>query len=445
MKKNIFIIIIILLFTQCIPIPKATPDTEKENIAKSNEKVLVTHDFIYEPKLVKTIQMFPEPVVDDAGAKYRPAVISLAQNPSLILEFDILGQDYRPYHAKIQHCNFDWTPSTLNEIEYLNDVNDFPIRNYELSFNTRISYVHYSFKMPKLKISGNYIIYVHKEGDDKDFLFVKRFIVYDTKVVIESKVRPSQVPSRQDKDQQIDFKFKYSNFETVNPREEFKVVIRQNFRTDNSIVGLKPFMVREFDKLLEFNYLTGENTIEGGNEFRRFDIKSLRFLGFNVARIILNDTLNIAIIPNEFPRGNESYFRIPDLNGGFVIFHFETNRGKVESDYVSIKFTLNANEKFENDVYVIGGFNGFICNQENKMTYDEEKKQYIANILMKQGEYNYMYGILNPKTKKIETIDLEGCHQDTENNYEIIVYHKPFGARTDSVVGYHLFNSNQMR
>lgn len=441
--KYFILIIIIGLMCGCLPIPRSTPDTS--NDTKTNEKVLFTYDFIYE-KSIKTIQIFPEPVVDDPNMRYRAGVTSLAQTPNLILEFDELTQDPKIHRAKIVHCNYDWTPSNLNEIEYLNDVNDFLVRNFELSFNTKVSYAHYTFRMPKVKIAGNYIIYIHREGDEKDLLFTKRFIVYEPKVVIEPKLRQSSVPSQQNTAQQIDFKINYSGLPNViNPREELKVIIRQNYRNDNAIVDLKPLMVRDFDKILEYNYFTGENTILGGNEFRRFDIKSTRFLGFNVAHIDIGDTLSTAVLPIENERGTETYFRNPDLNGGFVIFHFETSRGKVESDYVKVKFNLKSSQKMDNEVYVIGGFNGFACNNENKMIYDNEKKQYYAHILLKQGEYNYMYGVLNPINKKIDLSESEGNHQDTENNYEIFVYYKPFGARTESVVGYYLFNSNQMR
>ncbi|TAH29647.1 MAG: DUF5103 domain-containing protein [Cytophagales bacterium] len=443
MKYLIILVVTTLFLVSCLPIPHSTP--EGANTTKKNEKIFTTQDFIYEPT-IKTVQLFPEPAVDDPSLRYRSGIISLMQNPGLVLEFDELTQNPKIHHAKIVHCNYDWTPSNLNEIEYLNDVNDFLLRNFELSFNTKVNYSHYSFKVPKVKIAGNYLICVYREGDEKDYLFTKRFIIYEPKVRIEPKLKASNVPSQQDKYQQIDFKINYNGIQNViNPKDEFNVIIRQNYRNDNAVISLKPLMVRDFDKILEYNYFTGENTIGGGNEFRRFDVKSTRFLGFNVAHIDIGDTLSTAILPVESSRGLESYFRNPDLNGGFVIFHFETNRGKVESDYIKVKFTLKAPQKLDKEVYVIGGFNGFACNQENKMIYDEEKRQYLANILLKQGEYNYMYGVLDTNTKKIDLSEFEGNHQDTENNYEILVYHKPFGARTESLVGYYLFNSNQMR
>ncbi|NRB63177.1 MAG: hypothetical protein HRU40_09175, partial [Saprospiraceae bacterium] len=74
---------------------------------------------------------------------------------------------------------------------------------------------------------------------------------------------------------------------------------------------------------------------------------------------------------------------------------------------------------------------------------------------VKQGLYNYMYGLVpmntHPKTRsdknqpKAVVADFsltEGNFFETENNYLILLYYHPFGARYDQVVGFVQFSTN---
>lgn len=427
----------------CIPLPAPTNDQAKgKNIIK---KAITTENHAYE-KNIRSIFLCVEPISDDPSAKMRPAVQGIAQTSPLILEFDDLHPNPRNYRAKILHCQADWQLSNLNEIEYLNEVNDFPIRTHQLSFNTKVPYVHYTFSVPKVKLSGNYILLIQRDGEvENDYVLAKRFVIYEQKVNFQPQVRMSNVASNREKNQQISFKVDYTAMDIRNPLEDIKVVIRQNFREDNALRNLKPFQVKDFDKTLEYsNYLSGENEFAGNNEFRRFDMRSTRFLGFNMMKIMLDDSVSVALVNPDQTRGGAVYFRQPDVNGGFYVFHYETGRGKVESDYIKVRFFYKNAEKFSQEVYVIGNFNQFAYTDENKMTYSEEKGGYEGEILLKQGEYNYMFA-LKPNNGTPNHEPTEGSYQETENNYEIFVYYRPLGARNDQIIGYQSFNSTQVR
>ncbi len=440
--KFLFLYVFLFFINACIPLPTPTDNPSKNTNAI--KKVLTSENHTYE-KNIRTIFLCIEPISDDPSAKMRPAVQSLAQTSPLILEFDDLYPNPRNYRAKILHCQADWTFSNLNEIEYLNDVNDFPIRSHQLSFNTKVSYVHYTFSVPKVKLSGNYILLVQRDGNENDYVLTKRFVVYEQKVNFQPQVRTSNLAGNRDKNQQINFKVDYNAVEINNPTEDIKVIIRQNFREDNAIRNLKPTVEKSFSKTLEYNnYLSGENEFPGNNEFRRFDMRSTRFLGFNMMKIMLDDSISAAIVNPDQTRAGGAYFRQPDFNGGFYIFHYETGRGKVESDYIKVRFFYKTTEKFSQDLYVIGNFNQFVYNEENKMTFSEEKGGYEAEILLKQGEYNYMYSLKNSNTPPNHE-SMEGCYQEAENNYELFVYYRPLGARNDQVIGYQSFNSTQVR
>jgi hypothetical protein len=71
-----------------------------------------------------------------------------------------------------------------------------------------------------------------------------------------------------------------------------------------------------------------------------------------------------------------------------------------------------------------------------KLDYDEARHEYSGEIQLKQGFYNYSYAVVPKKTLKPDYSMLEGDWYETENEYHVVVYYRPFGARYDRVIGY---------
>lgn len=448
MKLRIYHLLIYCFLWQilgaCFPLPTNTSGNTTGS-ANGVEKIFTTENYIYEPN-IKTIQFYP--VFGDGDnnqLQILPPTVHLNQTSSLQLTFDGLGNKIESYRYKLMHCDYNWKPSSLNDIEFLNDYNDFPITKYQTSINTRVPYTHYLVQIPKLKLSGNYLLVVYKNSDPNDLVLTRRFIVYENKLGIEPIVKFSTNNSLRDKNHQIEFKVTYKGYQVFNPREDIKIVIRQNARWDNAIFNLKPLHLRDFDQTLEYTHFNLENNFSAYNEFRRFDTRSIRFLGFNVANITTTDTLVSMRLSYDSPRDKMPYFRQPDFNGAYKISHYETGRGEIESDYIKVKFCLKTPVKFDHDVYVVGDFNNWQPDNSALMTYSLENQQYTADILLKQGEYNYYYAERKTGEKNLRPEIFEGSFTETENNYEIIAYHRPPAARADMIVGYIRFNSNERR
>ena len=62
--------------------------------------------------------------------------------------------------------------------------------------------------------------------------------------------------------------------------------------------------------------------------------------------------------------------------------------------------------------------------------------------MLKQGYYNYYYAVVPKETNEIDLDRLEGNSQETENEYTILVYYRPFGTRYDQLVGVSTVTSN---
>ncbi|MEZ4901637.1 MAG: DUF5103 domain-containing protein [Spirosomataceae bacterium] len=194
---------------------------------------------------IKTAAIYPAPnqLQDPARTTY-PPVVSLTSETPLLAEFDDLTARYRSFRYKIFHCNADWTPSTLSEIEFTFEYNDYPINNYQASFNTKIPYYHYTLEVPKLKLSGNYVLAVYEDSRPAKLVLTRRFMVYQPRISIFPQVRLSTGIVEQRTHQQIDFDIDYKGYEILSPQDDLKIVVRQNFRWDKVISPLRATNVR---------------------------------------------------------------------------------------------------------------------------------------------------------------------------------------------------------
>ncbi len=60
---------------------------------------------------------------------------------------------------------------------------------------------------------------------------------------------------------------------------------------------------------------------------------------------------------------------------------------------------------------------------------------------MKQGYYNYEYGILKKGSDSVDLDLIEGNHYETENDYIILVYFHGTTSRYERLIGYQIANS----
>ncbi|MBK9327856.1 MAG: hypothetical protein IPM95_00795 [Sphingobacteriales bacterium] len=89
----------------------------------------------------------------------------------------------------------------------------------------------------------------------------------------------------------------------------------------------------------------------------------------------------------------------------------------------------------------MGAFNDWRCDEASKMTYDNLDKSYAANILLKQGTYNYSYVFKDENQSVTDQFVTEGYYMDTENDYTILLYYNSFGERYDRLIAVKHINS----
>lgn len=393
-----------------------------------------SQEIVLPPAHIKSIQ-----IIASEGSGFVPII---QKSSSIELSFDDLEADEKDYYYLIEHCDRNWKTSDLLPTEFVRGYQKEQIRNFDNSFNTLQNFTHYTLNIPneqsQILISGNYRLSIL--NDDDEVVFTRYFIVYESITTVGVSVHQSREVSFINLHQSVQFIINHTGLTINNPQEEIFPVIYQNIDFSTQISGLKPQFMRNDQLLYKYDQ---ETAYLGGNEFLNFDTKEMLMTNMNIASVISGKDLYESILYPDIPRAYDPYTYYPDINGAFVIRKARVENSNIEADYSYVNFSLTIPEIMDKKVYVYGGFNNFQLTDENLMEFNPLTQSYEAEILLKQGFYNYNYITLNAKNQ-IDTTEINGSFYETENEYQVVVYYSKFGSKYDRVIGYGVGSSLNM-
>lgn len=90
------------------------------------------------------------------GRELFPPIIELNTDEHITISFDELAEDVTYLQYSLIHCNADWRPSDLSDLEYLDGFNTNSVEEYEFSTATFAHYVHYRITLPMPMYSLKY-------------------------------------------------------------------------------------------------------------------------------------------------------------------------------------------------------------------------------------------------------------------------------------------------
>ncbi|MDR2231510.1 MAG: DUF5103 domain-containing protein [Tannerella sp.] len=395
---------------------------------------LLTAQTAYETKvysgLVKSLRV---EVVDELISE---PFIELNGDQLLEVNFDVLSHVEGRYTYEIIHCNADWTKSMLSPIEYMDGFQRMPIEDFAQAFNTTTHYTNYRLFLPneniRFKVSGNYVIQVFDEDDPGKMLLSARFAVYEPLIGIDATISSNTDISFNREHQQLSFQLNTQKIPVSFPQSELKVFVSNNNRTDNIVTDLQPSIIAN-------NRLTYEHNrsliFEAGNEYRRIEFLTHQYNGMNIAQIrYFNPYYHAEVIPDH-SRAGQSYLYDQDQNGRFFVRCLNCQEPDTEADYYIVHFTYVSPPIQGVNIYMIGNMYQNILDENSRMNYNSERGQYEKDLLLKQGHYNYQYLMVPNGETKGQLADTEGNFFQTENEYTITVFHRPFGGRYDRLIG----------
>jgi len=401
------------------------------------QQPFVAGDRTYSPT-VHTVQLFKE------GFEMAPPVIELGSSDGLILRFDDLQPNVENLSYTLLHCDALWKPSELMPGQFLEGAyNDFVPAGRQ-SFNTLQPFIQYEVRIPndimRITRSGNYLIKVYRDSDQEDLVLTRRMLVYEQQVGIEARVMASRNVDERDIAQQVDLIVRTPQLPVQDPFAEIHVTILQNMRWDDVRTGFKPRFVRGTELVYDF---PEQGLFMGGNEYRNFDLKDLRYASQRVGRIepgVGNNVYDSYLIA-EPKRSIRVYTSERDINGRFFVRNDLFDGDPLGADYTNVHFTLPMTEPLAEQIYVYGAFSDFECKKEYRMTWVPEQNAYTLTALLKQGFYDFAYVTLPSGTTAADIAAVEGSHYETENDYLVLVYFTDRIARCDRLVGMRFVNS----
>jgi len=432
----------LLLTTACVPLGTPITSTAPTTVNRASAgapgaaPALRYADYIYSPA-VQSVQCYV--ATGTNTAVFQPPVVPLGQSESLALEFDVLGDRAPRLTARLVYCDANWQPSTLIDNQFLSDINEFLITDYRIGIGGKVPFFHYALRSPSLKVSGNYL-WVVQDGTGAPLLS-RRLLVYENQVAVALQLGLAPGGDQRFTLQQLNFGISYGGVDLVNPAAEVQVVLRQNFRWDNARYGLRPTFVRDAERRLDYQYFNYENTFPGLSEYRYFDTRSIQTVGQNVLHLDLRARPTAVALVPETTRAGVGYFQYIDANGRRVFESREYGNGATNADYTDVTFQLRADQPAPGPVYVLGALTDWQLKDAYRLTYDAATHLYTGHALLKQGYYNYDFAVARPDGTADETY-FEGSHYETENQYDLLVYYRPPGTRTDLLIGYQAVDAN---
>lgn len=364
------------------------------------------------------------------------------ENNTLEISFDEMSHDVHFYTYTVCHLNADGNPSALLSSEYLRGFTTMDITDYQHSLNTQRDYTHYRFTFPnedmQLTASGLYAIQVYEDGDrDKTVAWIP-FAVVDPKVAIDANAHSKTIKELNGHYQQLDIDVAMTAVSLRDP-QEFTLVVQQNGRTDNRAIVRQPTFVES----KRLRYLNNPALVfEGGNEYHHFDAYSAYYAGTGIDRIAYdNRDYHAILFPSQPQEG--VYMHEYDVNGQFRVNAERTSDPDTEAEYMWVHWLFVCDRPwFDGTLYVGGDLFDNQMSMQNRMLYDNEQGAYYLTALVKQGGYDYQYWFLPKGSSAATTLRTDGAYWQTQNEYTIYVFYRPFGARADQLVGLQRIVSN---
>ena len=373
-----------------------------------------------------------------SGLPLSMPVYELNTGGTISISYDDLRSGSHRYRYELIHMDKDWKQDQLDEIEYIDGFNRSEIRDYTYSTNRNIDYTHYTFYLPnndlRFKISGNYLLRVYEEikRGHRDYIFTRRILVVDPKVRLHALFARPTDALKYRTHQEVDFEISIKGFPIYNPREEVTCAVMQNGRWSTLISDLK--QNRDKTEYLVFDYFD-KVSFPAGKEFRIFDIRSLLYRSRFVTKITDTKDDVIVTLREDKERGPINFIDERDANGNYLLENKDFPDGNRSSEYAWVDFTLNCPEFTNHKVYIMGAFADWQCKEPYLMKYDAASGAYLGSAYLKLGYYNYTYAVQD-RSGAFTFSPIDGDWYETENEYQIMVYYRPFGGRYDQLIAF---------
>lgn len=363
----------------------------------------------------------------------RMPIVELGSDVPIVISFDDLTHEYHRYCYRIEHCEADWTPSKgLFESDYCEGFTEGnTIDDMVESINTNQLYTHYALQIPnnrcRLKMSGNYRVTVYDENDASTPVLTACFMVVEPLMSVRMEVTTNTDVDINHQKQQVAITVGYGPLRVTDPQSQIKTVVLQNGRWDNARINVQPQYVMADG--LRWDHCR-DLIFDCGNEYRKFEMLDPTHPTMGLESVTWDGQRYHAWVFTDEPR--PSYIYDKDANGAFVIRNSDNIEVDNTCDYLLAHFRLRS-PRLPGDVYLNGNWTNDRFLPEYRMMWNEATQEYEGAVWLKQGYYSYQY-LEMKEDGTLRPVPSEGNFYQTENQYQVLVYYRGQGERTDRLV-----------
>lgn len=370
-------------------------------------------------------------------------IIKLHGDEVINIDFDDLTHQYTRFTYKIEHCEADWTVSEeLFPSDYLEGfANGNTIDDCEESINTNTLYSHYSLKIPNsrcsLKMSGNYKVTVYDENNENEPVLSACFMVVEQLMNVRMDIHTNTDIDINNRHQQVDMQLSYGAAKVTDYEQQIRTIVMQNGRTDNARINIKPQYVMADGLRWQHNK---DLIFKAGNEYHKYEILDVDHPTMGIENITWSDN-NYHVFPF-IDEIRMNYVYDEDADGAFYIRNSDNIENDRTCEYVYVHYRLKCPYIKDSRIFINGTWTNNEYSDKYEMLYNYDKGMYEAAIFQKQGYYNYQYMTMDSKGE-LQALSYDGNFYQTENRYQVLVYFRGQGERSDRLVGYKELKINE--
>ena len=411
--------LLLFVFTTCSVERVSYVDMDDESYQLDNSPMVQGQ--VLPPDNIKSIQLYR------GEGKHNLPSMELGSGDFLTLRFDELGGTSRLFRVRVRHRNADWSDSRLMTDFYLRGYREDLIEGGRPSTVQDPHYMHYEYQFPnqnmQLRLSGNYLLEV-LEYETSNVLFSVPFFVHENAGRMEVTLEEIYgLDARYVVHHQPFVRFGYPSY-VVSPVTDLSIYFAQNRFWGRA---------RQADELdmsesgVFRAYLSRPESFVGVYEFRPLDLRRFDAGGPEVVEVrsgtippqvwLFRDVVNLDVNPRR---------RTPVTHG--------IPRDDRRARYVDVRFELELPEREATDlpVYVYGPFNNWSIDEENRMEYQSSTDSYLGRAIIKEGEYDYKYALV--ERGGIDDLRLDASFASTAQEYAAMIYFRDPGLQADRLL-----------
>jgi hypothetical protein len=386
---------------------------------------------VFENSFTLPMQQTPPPTIRSIeffrGSAGQPPIFSLNSSEQLTLRFDEIRNETRPFRVTITHHNANWSLSSLMPDTYIRGFQEDHIQSGSPSRLQSPTYFSYEYTFPnrdmRVTRSGNYLMHIH-DGITGQILFSMPFLVVEPEGSLSVDILELfNLDPRYLRHHQPFARYTYDDTSII-PQTDYSILFVQNqFWSKARKADQLDFSEATVARM----YLSRERAFVGTFEFLDLNLSNIDQYSFQIVDFrtdmqlpsvtLTRDVVNLAFSP-----------QLRSIN------RLSNPSLRPEARYALVNFNLEVaeNERTNNPVYIVGGFNNWAIDEFSRMHYRPETGLYTGNAVIKEGTYTYKY--VTRTGNRIDDLRFDASFASTRQEYHTLVYRRDFADQTDRLV-----------